>query len=119
MFTVVTQKNLADAKRYFQEHLTRNDYYTAEEVRPGQWIGLGGQRLGLNANRAVTCEEFERLCENQHPQTGERLTLRQNEKDHRRVFYEFTLSAPKSVSGLAVTLNDERLVIGPQAGVAA
>ena len=78
MFTVVTQKNLSDAKRYFQEHLTRNDYY-AQEIRPGQWIGVGAERLGLNATQAVTCEQFEALCENQHPQTGERLTLRQNE----------------------------------------
>src|SRR5438128_6379119 len=119
MFTVVTQKNLGDAKRYFQEHLTRNDYYTAEEIRPGQWIGLGAQRLGLDTTRAVSCEEFERLCENQHPQTGERLTLRQNEKDHRRVFYDFTCSAPKSVSVLAVTLNDQRLVIAHEAAVEA
>ena len=119
MFTVVTQKNLSDAKRYFQEHLTRNDYYTAEEMRPGQWIGLGAQRLGLDTTRAVFCEEFERLCENKHPQTGERLTLRQNEKDNRRVFYDFTCSAPKSVSVLAVTLNDERLVIAHEAAVEA
>ncbi len=119
MFTVVTQKNLDDAERYFQEHLTRNDYYTAEEVRPGQWIGLGVQRLGLDATQAVTCEQFERLCENQHPQTGERLTLRQNEKDDRRVFYDFTCSAPKSVSVLAVTLNDERLVVAHEEAVEA
>src|SRR5437879_2409608 len=109
MFTVVTQKNLTDAKRYFQEHLTRNDYY-AQEIRPGQWIGVGAERLGLNATQAVTCGQFEGLCENQHPQTGERLTLRQNEKGNRRVFFDFTCSAPKSVSVLAVTLDDQRLV---------
>ena len=110
MFTVVTQKNLTDAKSYFEEHLTRNDYYAAQEIHPGQWIGLGAQRLGLAAGQEVGCEPFEALCENQHPQTGERLTLRQNEKDNRRVFYDFTCSAPKSVSILAVTLNDERLI---------
>ena len=110
MFTVVAQKNLTDAKRYFEEHLTRNDYYAAQEIHPGQWIGLGAERLGLAAGQEVGFEPFEALCENQHPQAGERLTLRQNEKDNRRVFYDFTCSAPKSVSVLAVTLDDKRLV---------
>ena len=56
-----------------------------------------------------TREEFYALCENRHPQTGERLTLRQNAKDERRVFFDFTCSPPKSVSVLAVTLDDQRL----------
>ncbi len=42
--------------------------------------------------------------------TGERLTQRQLKEGQRRVFYDFTCSAPKSVSVLAVTLADERLV---------
>jgi len=117
MFTVVAQKNLPDAKRYFEEHLIRNDYYAAEEIHPGQWIGLGAERLGLAAGQEVGCKPFEALCENQHPQTIERLTLRQNEKDNRRVFYDFTCSAPKSVSIFAVTLNDERLVAAHEEAV--
>ena len=117
MFTVVAQKNLADAKGYFEEHLTRNDYYAAQEIHPGQWIGLGVERLGLVAGQDVSGETFEALCENQHPQTGKRLTLRQNEKDNRRVFYDFTCSAPKSVSILAVTLNDERLIAAHEEAV--
>lgn len=117
MFTVVAQKNLTDAKRYFEEHLSRNDYYAAQEIHPGQWIGLGAERLGLAAGQEVGSEAFEALCENQHPQTGERLTLRQNEKDNRRVFYDFTCSAPKSVSVLAVTLDDKRLVTAHEEAV--
>lgn len=117
MFTVVAQKNLTDAKRYFEEHLTRNDYYAAQEIHPGQWIGLGAERLGLAAGQEVGCEPFEALCENQHPQTGERQTLRQNEKDNRRVFYDFTCSAPKSVSILAVMLDDKRLVTAHEEAV--
>jgi conjugative relaxase-like TrwC/TraI family protein len=108
MFTAVAQKNLADAESYFDEHLAQNDYYAAGEIRPGQWIGIGTARLGLNS--AVTREQFCALCENQNPQTGERLTQRQLEKDKRRVFYDFTCSAPKSVSVLAVTLDDQRLI---------
>ncbi|MBK8001610.1 MAG: relaxase domain-containing protein [Verrucomicrobia bacterium] len=41
------------------------------------------------------------MCENRHPCTGVRLTLRRNAPNSRRVFYDFTCSAPKSVSILA------------------
>ena len=109
MFTAVAHKNLADAKGYFEEHLSQNDYYSAGEIRPGQWIGVGSERLGLK--QIVTREQFHALCENRNPNDGQRLTQRQQKEDKRRVFYDFTCSAPKSVSVLAVTLNDERLVV--------
>jgi conjugative relaxase-like TrwC/TraI family protein len=108
MFTVVAQKNLADAEGYFDEHLAQNDYYAAGEVRPGQWIGTGAERLGLQQH--VTRNQFHALCENQNPNDGERLTQRQQAENVRRVFYDFTCSAPKSVSVLAVTLDDQRLI---------
>jgi conjugative relaxase-like TrwC/TraI family protein len=108
MFTAVAHKNLADAESYFDEHLAQNDYYAAGEIRPGQWIGTGAERLVLSGQ--VTREQFHALCENRNPHDNDRLTQRQQKEDKRRVFYDFTCSAPKSVSVLAVTLNDERLV---------
>ena len=108
MFTAVAQKNLADAEGYFDEHLAQNDYYAAGEIRPGQWIGAGAERLGLNS--AVTRDQFHALCENKNPNDDKRLTLRQEKTNQRRVFYDFTCSAPKSVSVLAVTMGDDRLV---------
>ena len=108
MFTVVAQKNLGDAESYFDEHLSQNDYYSAGEIRPGQWIGAGAERLRLTVE--VTREQFHALCENRNPANSERLTQRQLKEGQRRVFYDFTCSAPKSVSVLAVTLADERLV---------
>jgi conjugative relaxase-like TrwC/TraI family protein len=108
VFTAVAQKNLADAEGYFDEHLSQNDYYAAGEIRPGQWIGVGAERLGLN--NAVTRDQFHALCENKNPNHGKRLTLRQEKTNQRRVFYDFTCSAPKSVSVLAVTMDDDRLV---------
>ncbi len=110
MFTAVAHKELASAEGYFVEHLAQNDYYAAGEIRPGQWIGAGTERLGMSEGQRVTREQFYALCENHHPLTGERLTLRQNETNSRRVFYDFTCSAPKSASVLAVTLDDQRLV---------
>ena len=47
MFSAVAHKNLADAEKYFDEHLAQNDYYAAGEIRPGLWIGAGAERLGL------------------------------------------------------------------------
>jgi conjugative relaxase-like TrwC/TraI family protein len=108
MFTAVAQKNLGDAESYFDEHLAQNDYYAVGEIRPGQWIGAGAERMGLK--NVVTREQFHSLCKNQNPNDGERLTQRQQKEDKRRVFYDFTCSAPKSVSVLAVTMDDERLV---------
>ena len=107
MFTAVAQKNLTDAEGYFDEHLAQNDYYAAGEIRPGQWIGAGAERLGLN--NAVTRDQFRALCENQNPNNDKRLTQRQEKTNQRRVFYDFTCSAPKSVSVLTVTMDDDRL----------
>ena len=64
MFTAVAQKNLADAESYFDEHLAQNDYYAAGEIRPGQWIGAGAERLGLKqrtspANNFMRCAKIE------------------------------------------------------------
>ena len=115
MFTAVAHKNLADAETYFDEHLEQNDYYAAGEIRHGQWIGTGAERLGLKAE--VTREQFHALCENQNPNDGERLTQRSQKEGQRRVFYDFTCSAPKSVSVLAVTLDDQRLVEAHEAAV--
>jgi conjugative relaxase-like TrwC/TraI family protein len=108
MFSAVAHKNLADARKYFDEHLAQNDYYAAGEIRPGQWIGAGAERLGLKEH--VTREQFHALCENQNPNDGERLTQRSQKEGQRRGFYDFTCSAPKSVSVLAVTLDDPRLI---------
>ena len=108
MFTAIAHKNLADARKYFDEHLAQNDYYTVGEIRPGQWIGAGAERLGLKAE--VSRDQFHALCENQNPNDGERLTQRSQKEGQRRVFYDFTCSAPKSVSVLAVTLDDQRLI---------
>ncbi|MBN8711865.1 MAG: hypothetical protein BGO12_05100 [Verrucomicrobia bacterium 61-8] len=115
MFTASAMKNKATAQVYFDEHLSHNDYYTEGEVQPGYWIGEGADRLGLQEGSPVDQSAFLSLCDGQHPETGERLTLRQNAMGNRRIFFDFTCSAPKSVSVMAVTMNDTRLVEAHQA----
>ncbi len=56
----------------------------------------------------MTTEEFERLCANLHPVTGRQLTALQ--LADRRVFYDFVISAPKSVSIMALLAGDPRLL---------
>jgi conjugative relaxase-like TrwC/TraI family protein len=108
MFTGVSQKHRQAAETYFDEHLSHNDYYTQGQTQHGQWIGNGAERLGLTPGNIVTRDEFLKLCDNQHPLTGEQLTP-QHFKD-RRIYFDFVCSPPKSVSILAVTMNDRRII---------
>src|SRR5438309_987524 len=130
MLAAKAQCCLRDAKRYFQEHLCVGDYYTEGQQVLGQWYGQGAKTLGLSG--VTRGDEFLRLCENLHPQTGERLTLRQkttrrevdsdgteHEAANRRVFYDFTFSPPKSVSIAALMGNDKRIVEAHERAVTA
>jgi conjugative relaxase-like TrwC/TraI family protein len=94
------------AKEYFKQELAQADYYMKDGQQiSGQWHGLGARALGLDG--PIDKESFDRLCDNQHPLTGEQLTARM--KANRRVTYDFTFDAPKSVT-LAYELGgDERV----------
>src|ERR1022692_3779271 len=113
MFSGIPQKNRQAAETYFDEHLSHNDYYSQGEVladdhHAGHWIGVGVERLGLKQGEVVTRDAFLKLCDNQHPETVEQLTPQHFRQ--RRVFFDFVCSPPKSVSILAVTINDRRIV---------
>jgi conjugative relaxase-like TrwC/TraI family protein len=108
MFSGIPQKNRAGAESYFDEHLSHNDYYTQKETQQGEWLGMGAERLGLRTGDVVTRDVFLRLCDNQHPLTGEQLTPQQFRE--RRIYFDFVCSPPKSVSILAVTMNDRRII---------
>jgi len=110
MITAKPQKNLHDAKEYFRAHLVQGDYYSEGKKIQVFWFGKGVVRLGLDASKPVTVEQFERLCDNLHPVTGLLLTVRNRQKNH-RVYYDFTASAPKSVSVMAETIGDARIFV--------
>src|SRR5208283_2682184 len=115
MVTAKTQYSLRHAQEYFEEHLCVGDYYDEGQRVAGEWAGIGAVRLGLSGK--VRADAFLRLCENQHPATGEKLTQRLNttrvngdeNAANRRVFYDFTFSPPKSVSLAAFLGNDDRI----------
>jgi conjugative relaxase-like TrwC/TraI family protein len=114
--TAKTQYSLKNAEEYFQEHLCVGDYYDEGQRVSGEWFGLGAGRLGLSGK--IRADDFLRLCENQHPVTGEKLTQRMNttrteegkNAANRRIFYDFTFSPPKSVSIMGFLGNDQRIL---------
>ena len=116
MLSPKPQLSLRNAKEYFREHLAVGDYYSAGQKVAGEWFGLAAEKLGLKGT--VKEAAFLALCEGLNPATGEWLTLRKNsfrrEEDgktvvNRRVFYDFTISPPKSVSVVALYQDDRIL----------
>ena len=106
MFTCHPIRN---GETYLSQHLTANDYYAQGEQVLGVWVGQGAELLGLSGQEIGPKDAaFEALRTNRHPSTGERLTERTGRE--RIAFYDFQCSAPKSVSIMAATFGDVRLV---------
>ena len=77
MITARPQKNLKAAKNYFREQLAQGDSHWENQTVQGYWLGKGMERLGLAPASPVTELKYLRLCDNLHPVTGDRLTVRQ------------------------------------------
>ena len=105
MFTCAKIK---DGSTYLSSHLTANDYYCENEQVTGMWIGKGSERLGLSGiSIGKDDAAFEALRRNLLPDRSGRLTPRRPENGVR--FFDFQCSAQKSVSIMAVALDDQRL----------
>jgi conjugative relaxase-like TrwC/TraI family protein len=105
MLFITPSVNAQQAKDYFTRHMDRDYYLKNSAEFPGLWHGRGAEMLGLSGQ--VDKESYFRLCDNLDPRTGDPLTLRT--KANRRVMYDFTFNAPKSVT-LAYELGgDERI----------
>jgi conjugative relaxase-like TrwC/TraI family protein len=102
MLNITPQANATGAKAYF----AKSDYYAEGQEIVGQWGGKGAVLLGLFGK--VDKQAFDRLCDNQHPLTGEPLTAKL--RDGRRVGYDFTWSAPKSVSVVHALSGDDAIM---------
>jgi conjugative relaxase-like TrwC/TraI family protein len=108
MLRITPSTSAKGAKEYFTQSLSRDDtgYYHEGQELAGQWGGKGSQMLGLSG--AVSQEAYFALCDNRNPSNGERMSPRN--KDDRRVGFDFTFSAPKSVSVLYELSGDERIL---------
>ena len=99
MLTIHEITGATDAKHYY----AAADYYSQGQETVGQWGGKLAASLGLSGK--VTKAAFDRMVDNLHPVTGERLT--QRTKDNRRVGYDFTVSMNKSASILRAFADEE------------
>ncbi len=111
---MLTIRALSGGETYASRHLSANDYYAEGERIQGYWMGHGAELLELKGE--VTMDQFDAIRQGNDPKTGEFLRPRQNvnrfDKDGERLssarnLYDFTVSAPKSVSVQALV--DPRL----------
>lgn len=104
MFTLAKIK---DGRTYLDQHLSANDYYAEKETVKGVWIGRGAERLGILGHEIAAGDvAFERFRRNLTPE-GKRLTARGGANRNR--FIDIQCGAPKSISIMAVTMDDARL----------
>ncbi|ETW97240.1 MAG: hypothetical protein ETSY1_23430 [Candidatus Entotheonella factor] len=112
MLRITISTDAQAAAQYYTQGLTRANYYAHDHAITGQWFGRGAARLGLSG--AVEKKHFRALIDNRHPFTGEQLTPRQSRKSgskkKRRVAYDCTFNAPKSLTLLYEYTRDERLL---------
>jgi conjugative relaxase-like TrwC/TraI family protein len=102
MLRITQNTHVNGAKSYY----STADYYSEGQELTGRWRGAAARRLGLQGE--VKQAEWDALCDNQHPGTGQKLTPRQ--RSDRTVGYDFNFHVPKSVSLLYATTRDERIL---------
>jgi conjugative relaxase-like TrwC/TraI family protein len=111
------QFSLVNARQYFSAHLSAGDYYSQGAKVTGEWLGEGAEKLGLQGT--VGEAAFLALCEGKNPATGQKLGQRMNTvraaagRDrvaNRRIYYDFAIAPPKSVSVVAL-YQDDRIVV--------
>jgi conjugative relaxase-like TrwC/TraI family protein len=108
MLRITPSTSAKGAKEYFTQSLTRDDtgYYHEGQELAGTWGGKGAKMLSLSGE--VSQKDFFALADNRDPSDGKQLSPRN--KDGRRVGFDFTFSAPKSVSALYELSGDERIL---------
>jgi conjugative relaxase-like TrwC/TraI family protein len=121
MLTISKPLSAGQARTYHQKEFTAKEqsYWSQRGVIAGEWQGRLAEQFDLVG--AVSAEDFEKLSQGQHPQTGEQLVRQRasyqyqdtdgktiNTMEH-RAGWDATFSAPKSVSLTALVGGDERV----------
>lgn len=113
MIRMIQSNSAAHAKAYFNDALSKADYYLDDQELAGVMHGQLAERLKLTG--PVTKEVFHDLCDNLDPRTGQPLTPRT--KDNRITGYDISFSCPKSVSILHGLSNDNHVLTAFQTAV--
>lgn len=121
MLNISKPLSASQAQTYHAKEFTaaEQNYWKQGDTIQGEWHGRLAERLGLSG--AVGTEEFARLSEGQHPQTGNQLVLHRAVHEYRnadgnmvspvehRAGWDATFSAPKSISLTALVGGDARV----------
>jgi conjugative relaxase-like TrwC/TraI family protein len=108
-------------ENYHKQEFTSPDqsYWSQGQTVQGEWQGQLAEKYGLAG--AVNADEFHRLSEGEHPQTGEQLVQHRQSFEYQdangktiksvehRAGWDATFSAPKSVSLTALVGGDSRV----------
>ncbi len=117
MFTASKALSAAQAAHYYKSEWKQGDYYTSTDdtarVR-GHWFGAAAAELGFTGD--VDPQAFATLLEGRRSD-GTHITAAEHGTGVRRAGWDFTCSADKSVSVVALALGDERLVDAHNAAV--
>jgi conjugative relaxase-like TrwC/TraI family protein len=121
MLTISKPLSAGQAQTYHQKEFTAKEqnYWSQRGVIAGEWQGRMAGQFGLAGN--VSAEDFVKLSQGQHPQTGEQLVRQRSSYEYQdaegktiktmehRAGWDATFSAPKSVSLTALVGGDERV----------
>ena len=121
MLTISKPLSAGQAQTYHQAEFTAKEqnYWSQRGVIAGEWQGRLVEQFGLAGT--VSAEDFAKLSQGQHPQTGEQLVRQRASYEYQdadgktiktmehRAGWDATFSAPKSVSLTALVGGDERV----------
>jgi conjugative relaxase-like TrwC/TraI family protein len=129
MLTISKPLSSGQAQNYHAKEFTSKEqnYWSERGVIQGEWQGQLASRFGLAG--AVSAEDFARLSQGQHPQTGEQIVRQRASYEYvdetgktvktmeHRAGWDATFSAPKSVSLTALVGGDENVRIAHRVAV--
>lgn len=121
MLTISKPLSAGQAQSYHQKEFTAKEqnYWTQRGEIAGEWQGRLATKFGLDGG--VSAEDFARLSQGQHPQTGDQLVRQRASYEYtdadgktvktmeHRAGWDATFSAPKSVSLTALVGGDDRV----------
>jgi len=121
MLTISKPLSAGQAQNYHEAEFTSKEqnYWSQRGIIAGEWQGRLAGQFGLAGT--VSAEEFAKLSQGLHPQTGEQLVRQRASYEYQdadgktiktmehRAGWDATFSAPKSVSLTALVGGDERV----------
>src|SRR4051812_22150612 len=105
MLRIVQTSHTGNAKSYLRGEHEHYDKYTGAEFAKGVWRGTMAELLGLSG--PIRDADWNALCDNRHPSTGQPLTGR--DRADRTIAYDFNYNCPKGFALMMFLGGDHRL----------